>query len=70
MHISTLIRNHIGVKFSHTGSLVPWKVKHKLSVTEPDSEISYAYKKKITCNNLKHLAHKQKEKYVICVMKG
>jgi len=44
------------LNFSHTGSLIPWKVKHKLalcepqnrkllSITEPESEISYAYKK-------------------------
>jgi len=23
------LRSHIGVKFSHTGSLVPWKVEQK-----------------------------------------
>jgi len=43
------------LKFSHTGNPIPWKVKNKLSVmwaqnqkllsiAEPESEISYAYK--------------------------
>jgi len=49
------------LNYFHAVSPEPLKVKHMLSITEPDSEISYSYKK-IVCVTFERIPYKRETK--------